>query len=48
MAEKLKTPPNNAEAERAVLGSILMDATGRNEDRVLDLCGARGIHEESF
>ena len=48
MNENVKTLPNNAEAERAVLGSILLDATGRNEDRVLDLCGAVGIHDESF
>ena len=48
MSDSVKTLPNNTEAERAVLGSILMDATGRNEDRVLDLCGARGIHDESF
>jgi len=48
MSENVKVMPNNAEAERAVLGSILMDATGRNEDRVLDLCGANNIREEAF
>ena len=48
MSESVKVLPNNAEAERAVLGSILLDATGRNEDRVLDLCGAKDIHDESF
>ena len=48
MSENVKVLPNNAEAERAVLGSILLDATGRNEDRVLDLCGAKDIHDESF
>ena len=48
MSESVKVLPNNTEAERAVLGSILLDATGRNEDRVLDLCGAKNIHDESF
>ena len=32
----LKTPPNNVEAERAVLGSILLDTAGRSDDRVMD------------
>ena len=43
MDEMLKTPPNNAEAERAVLGSILLDTTSRSEDRVMDLCLTGGI-----
>ena len=46
--EDLKTPPNSADAERAVLGSILLDTAGRGEDRVMDLCLERGISPESF
>ena len=46
--DNLRTPPNNVEAERAVLGSILLDATGRNEDRVIDLCLSGGIAAGSF
>ena len=48
MDEMLKTPPNNAEAERAVLGSILLDTTSRSEDRVMDLCLTGGIVPETF
>ena len=44
----LKTPPNNSEAERAVLGSILLGATGRNDDRILDLCNSSGLVSDSF
>ena len=44
----LKTPPNNVEAERAVLGSVLLDARGRNGDRVMDLCLTGGIVPETF
>ena len=44
----LKTPPSNVEAERAVLGSILLDTTGRSDDRVMDECRTRGIIPESF
>lgn len=44
----LKTPPNNVEAERAVLGSILLDTTGRSDDRVMDECRTRGIIPEAF
>ena len=43
-----KTPPNNAEAERAVLGSILMDTTERGDDRVMDLCLSGQIVPETF
>ena len=39
----MKTPPSNVEAERAVLGSVLLDTTGRSEDRVMDLCLTGGI-----
>jgi len=46
--EELKTPPNNVEAERAVLGSILLDTAGRGDDRVMDECRTRGIISESF
>jgi len=44
----LKTPPNNIEAERAVLGSILLDATGSSGDRVMDLCASGGIIPDTF
>ena len=37
MEENINTPPSSIEAERAVLGSILLDSTGRNDDRVMDL-----------
>lgn len=46
--ENLQTPPNNTDAERAVLGSILLDSTGRNTDRVIDLCLTSHISENSF
>ncbi len=48
MQESLKTPPSNTEAERAVLGSVLLDTTGRSEDRVMDLCLTGGLVPESF
>ena len=44
----LKTPPHSAEAERAVLGSILLDTTGQSDDRVMDECRSRGIVPEAF
>ena len=44
----MKTPPSNVEAERAVLGSVLLDTTGRSEDRVMDLCLTGGIIPETF
>lgn len=44
----LKTPPNSAEAERAVLGSILLDTVSRGGDRVMDLCSMNGIVPDSF
>ena len=46
--ENLKTPPNNVEAERAVLGAILIDTTGRNDDRVMDICLTKGLSPDSF
>lgn len=46
--QDLKTPPHSAEAERAVLGSILIDNAGRGEDRIMDLCLSGGIVPESF
>ena len=44
----MKTPPSNVEAERAVLGSILLSAESRDGDRVMDICLASGIREETF
>ncbi len=43
----MKTPPNNVDAERAVLGSILLDTTGRDE-RVMDVCQSAGVIPETF
>ena len=48
MNEDLKTPPSNVEAERAVLGTILLDTTSLNGDRVMDLCLTSGVTEETF
>ena len=39
----LRVPPHSVEAERGVLGSILLDAA-----RVMDLCLEAGLEEESF
>jgi replicative DNA helicase len=44
----MQTPPNNTEAERAVLGSILLDTTNRNADGVMDSCLMQGITPEAF
>ena len=44
-APGLRTPPHSAEAERGVLGSILLDVG--NDNRVLDLCTENGITEEA-
>ena len=46
--QDLKTPPSNVEAERAVLGSIMLDTTGRSGDRVMDVCLTSGISPDSF
>jgi len=46
--EDLKTPPSSLEAERAVLGSILLDTTGSGEDRIMDLCLTQGVTPDSF
>ncbi len=48
MAEDLKTLPHSAEAERGIIGSILLDTQFGDEARVLDLCQARGLTPESF
>jgi replicative DNA helicase len=42
----LRTPPHSVEAERGVLGSILLDVG--NDNRVLDLCTENGIGAEAF
>ena len=46
--ETLKTPPHSLEAERALLGAILLDANGRGEDRVMDECRGRGLTDAAF
>lgn len=48
MSETLKTPPHSAEAERGIIGSILLDTQFGDDARVLDLCQARGLTPESF
>ncbi len=48
MEENVNIPPHSAEAERGVLGSILLDAETGESSRVLDLCHTRGIEPESF
>jgi replicative DNA helicase len=48
MEENIKTPPHSIEAERGVLGSILLDAQAGEDLRVLDLCLMHGIEPESF
>jgi replicative DNA helicase len=42
----MRVPPNSLEAERGVLGSILLDAG--SDSRVLDLCIENGITVEAF
>ena len=44
----IRTPPSSVEAERAVLGSVLLDTVGRGDDRVMDLCLTGGITPDSF
>ena len=45
-APALRAPPYSAEAERGVLGSILLDVG--NDNRVLDLCTENGILSDAF
>lgn len=42
-APALRAPPHSAEAERGVLGSILLDSS-----RVMDLCAEQGLAPEAF
>ena len=44
----MKTPPHSLDAERAVLGCILLDTIGRSDDRVMDECRSRGVVAEAF
>ncbi|MCQ2368438.1 MAG: replicative DNA helicase [Kiritimatiellae bacterium] len=45
---EVKTPPNSTEAERAILGAILVDTYGRNSDRVMDLCLSSSVTAAAF
>ena len=47
MDEK-RIPPHNLDAERAVIGSIILDTTTRSGDRVMDLCLTSGVKVETF
>ncbi len=47
MSDLMRTPPHSVEAECALLGSILLDASGSNE-RVMDECRGQGVTEEFF
>ena len=44
----MKIPPNDVAAERAVLGAILIDTTGADEDRVMSICTSTGVTPETF
>jgi len=44
----MKTPPSSVEAERAVLGAILLDASTRSGDSIMDLCLSEGVGAETF
>ena len=46
--ENLRTPPSSIEAEKALLGSILIDTIGVSGDRVFDLCLTNSIVEDTF
>lgn len=46
--EDIKTPPHSYEAERAVIGAIMVDATTKSGGRILDLAMTGSINEESF
>ena len=48
MEDQIKIPPHSAEAERGVLGSILLDADSGEYMRVLDLCLTHGLEPDSF
>ena len=49
MADSPLVPPHDLEAERGVIGSILLDTAGIDDDgRVFDLCAAKGIVPDSF
>ena len=48
MSEQLITLPHSAEAERGIIGSILLDTQLGEDARVLDLCQAKGLVPDSF
>ena len=48
IADTLKTPPHSVEAERGILGAVLLDTQLGDAARVLDLCQTSGLTDESF
>ena len=48
MSDEIKTLPHSAEAERGIIGSILLDTQLGEDARVLDLCQSHGLTPESF
>jgi replicative DNA helicase len=45
---EIKTPPNNVEAEKAVLGAVLLDAVNKTGDKVIDICLSSGVNADTF
>ncbi len=48
MDDLKKVPPHSVEAERAVLGTILLSTASASDERVMDICLTNGVTAESF
>jgi len=48
MDDLKKVPPHSVEAERAVLGTILLSTASASDERVMDVCLTNGVTAESF